>query len=170
METLNSGVAYLHEGLSEAEQKTVEQLFASGAVQVLVATSKLCWAMTSSSHLTVVMDTQFFDGRGHRCVCVFGVGKICAEGGEKVMEGSLFHRYVDYPVMDILQMLGRANRPLVDDNSERGARLEWRGGMAARVVFKTHSFIIPQVLQYSCVKVQRRSSTKSFCMNLCLWR
>lgn len=25
-------------------------------------------------------------------------------------------RYVDYPVTDILQMLGRANRPLIDDS------------------------------------------------------
>ena len=30
---------------------------------------------------------------------------------------SLF-RYVDYPVTDILQMIGRANRPLIDDSSE----------------------------------------------------
>lgn len=25
-------------------------------------------------------------------------------------------RYVDYPVTDILQMIGRANRPLIDDS------------------------------------------------------
>ena len=25
-------------------------------------------------------------------------------------------RYVDYPVTDIIQMLGRANRPLIDDS------------------------------------------------------
>ena len=30
---------------------------------------------------------------------------------------SLF-RYVDYPVTDILQMIGRANRPLIDDSSK----------------------------------------------------
>ena len=29
------GVAYLHEGLSEAETKIVEQLFNSGAIQVI---------------------------------------------------------------------------------------------------------------------------------------
>ena len=28
----------------------------------------------------------------------------------------MFCRYVDYPVTDILQMLGRANRPLIDDS------------------------------------------------------
>ena len=30
----------------------------------------------------------------------------------------IFSRYVDYPVTDILQMIGRANRPLIDDSSK----------------------------------------------------
>ena len=34
-ETLTYGVGYLHEGLTEMEIKVVEQLFSSGAVQVL---------------------------------------------------------------------------------------------------------------------------------------
>lgn len=29
----------------------------------------------------------------------------------------LVSRYVDYPVTDIIQMLGRANRPLIDDSN-----------------------------------------------------
>ncbi len=29
----------------------------------------------------------------------------------------IVYRYVDYQVTDILQMIGRANRPLIDDNS-----------------------------------------------------
>ena len=90
METLSNGVAYLHEGLSAMEKKVVEQLFSSGAIQVLVASRNLCWGMSVAAHLVVVMDTQFYDGRGHR--------------------------YVDCPVTDILQMIGLANRPLVDDS------------------------------------------------------
>jgi pre-mRNA-splicing helicase BRR2 len=27
------------------------------------------------------------------------------------------HRYIDYPVMDVLQMMGKACRPLEDENS-----------------------------------------------------
>ena len=34
-ETVGYGVAYLHEGLSEGETKIVEQLFNSGAIQVI---------------------------------------------------------------------------------------------------------------------------------------
>ena len=68
VETLSNGVAYLHEGLSESERKVVEQLFTSGAVQVLVSSRNLCWGMSVSSHLLIVMDTQYYDGRGHRWV------------------------------------------------------------------------------------------------------
>lgn len=91
IETISNGVAYLHEGLSDIERHVVQQLFATGAVQILVASRNLCWGMTVSAHLVVVMDTQYYDGRGHR--------------------------YVDYQVTDILQMIGRANRPLIDDSS-----------------------------------------------------
>lgn len=66
LETLSNGVAYLHEGLSDLERKVVEQLFTSGAIQLLVVSKSLCWGLTVSSHLVVIMDTQFYDGRGHR--------------------------------------------------------------------------------------------------------
>ncbi|XP_019848948.1 PREDICTED: U5 small nuclear ribonucleoprotein 200 kDa helicase-like [Amphimedon queenslandica] len=89
VETISNGIAYLHEGLTNIERRIVQQLFSSGAIQVLVASRNLCWGMGLSSHLVVVMDTQYYDGRGHR--------------------------YVDYPIADILQMIGLANRPLIDD-------------------------------------------------------
>ena len=66
IETLSNGVAYLHEGLSELERKVVEQLFTSGAIQLLVVSRNLCWGLGVSAHLVVIMDTQFYDGRGHR--------------------------------------------------------------------------------------------------------
>ena len=66
VETLSNGVGYLHEGLSDLEKKVVEQLFTSGAVQVMVVSRNLCWGINISAHLVVVMDTQFYDGRTHR--------------------------------------------------------------------------------------------------------
>lgn len=68
LETLSNGVAYLHEGLSDLERKVVEQLFTSGAIQLLVVSRSLCWGLGVSAHLAVIMDTQFYDGRGHRYV------------------------------------------------------------------------------------------------------
>jgi pre-mRNA-splicing helicase BRR2 len=35
-------------------------------MKVVVVSKGLCWALGMSSHLVVVMDTQDYDGRGHR--------------------------------------------------------------------------------------------------------
>ncbi|XP_078355159.1 U5 small nuclear ribonucleoprotein 200 kDa helicase-like, partial [Oculina patagonica] len=91
-ETVAYGVAYLHEGLSESETKIVEQLFNSGAIQVVVVSRNLAWAINMSAHLVIIMDTQFYEGK--------------------------IHAYVDYPVPDVLQMIGKANRPLLDDSGK----------------------------------------------------
>ena len=58
-------MAYLHEGLNDLERKIVEQLFSSGAVQVLVASRNLSWGMNVAAHLVVIMDTQYYDGKTH---------------------------------------------------------------------------------------------------------
>jgi pre-mRNA-splicing helicase BRR2 len=60
------------------------------AVQVVVATAATCWGMSSAAHLVVVCGTQMFDGTG--------------------IGGS------DYPVTDLIQMMGRASRPNIDDS------------------------------------------------------
>nr|CAI5865607.1 unnamed protein product [Callosobruchus analis] len=91
-ETLSQGVAYMHEGLSASDLRLVEQLFDSGAVQVAVVTRDLCWAVNIFSYLVVIMDTEFYNGK--------------------------IHAYEDYPITDVLQMVGRANRPLEDDDAK----------------------------------------------------
>ena len=88
-ETVSNGVAYLHEGLTELERRLVEHLFARGDVQVIVVSRSLAWGLGLSAHLVVIMDTQYYNGK--------------------------IHAYEDYPIPDVLQMLGRANRPQVDD-------------------------------------------------------
>lgn len=91
-ETLANGVGYLHEGLNETERKIVEQLFSSGAVQVMVVARDLAWGISANAHLVIVMDTQYYDGK--------------------------MHSYEDYPVPNVLQMIGKANRPLIDQEGK----------------------------------------------------
>ncbi|XP_068647248.1 DExH-box ATP-dependent RNA helicase DExH12-like [Aristolochia californica] len=87
--TLQHGVGYLHEGLTSLDQELVSHLFAAGLIQVCVATSSMCWGMSLSAHLVVVMGTQYYDGRENA--------------------------HTDYPITDLLQMMGHASRPLVDN-------------------------------------------------------
>ena len=57
--------------------------------QVLIATSTLAWGVNFPAHLVVVKGTEYFDGKTQH--------------------------YVDYPITDVLQMMGRAGRPQYDD-------------------------------------------------------
>lgn len=91
-ETLAQGVAYIHEGLSSSDHRIVEQLFDSGAVQIAVVTRDSSWGINISSYLTIIMDTQFYNGKNHS--------------------------YEDYTITDVLQMVGRANRPLEDSDAK----------------------------------------------------
>jgi replicative superfamily II helicase len=87
--TLVYGVGLHHAGLSDHDRSTVEELFVRGRIQVLVCTSTLAWGVNFPARLVVVKGTEFFDGKK---------GK-----------------YVDFPVTDVLQMMGRAGRPQFDD-------------------------------------------------------
>lgn len=87
-ESLSHGIAYYHEALSDSDKRIAESLFTQGAAQVMLVSRDCCWEVQSVAHLVIVMGTQFFEGREHR--------------------------YIDYPISDVLQMFGRAGRPLTD--------------------------------------------------------
>ncbi|KAJ4416368.1 Pre-mRNA-splicing helicase BRR2 [Gnomoniopsis sp. IMI 355080] len=87
-EALSHGVGYYHEALSKDDKRIVKYLYDNGAIQVLVASRDTCWELDCTAHLIIVMGTQYFEGREHR--------------------------YVDYPMTDVLQMFGKALRPSKD--------------------------------------------------------
>ncbi|KAK7419011.1 Pre-mRNA-splicing helicase BRR2 [Neonectria magnoliae] len=87
-EALSHGIGYYHEALSQSDKRIVKHLYDKGAIQVLVASRDVCWELDSTSHLVIVMGTQYFEGREHR--------------------------YVDYPLSDVLNMFGKALRPSKD--------------------------------------------------------
>ncbi|KAH9930429.1 Sec63-domain-containing protein [Epithele typhae] len=90
-ETLKHGIGYYHEALSKQDKRIVERLFQHGAIQVLIASKDTAWCLPVSSYMVIIMGVQYYEGKEHR--------------------------YVDYPVMDVLQMMGRACRPAVDQKS-----------------------------------------------------
>ncbi|KAK2782924.1 DEIH-box ATPase [Emmonsiellopsis sp. PD_33] len=92
-ESISHGIGYYHEALSVSDKRIVTHLFKIGAIQVMLASRDVCWEIDITAHLVIVMNTQFFDGREHR--------------------------YIDYPISEILQMFGKASRPL-EDRSGKG--------------------------------------------------
>uniref|UniRef100_A0A914P3C1 Helicase C-terminal domain-containing protein n=1 Tax=Panagrolaimus davidi TaxID=227884 RepID=A0A914P3C1_9BILA len=89
--TLPFGIGMHHAGLQPSERSTVERLFVEKKIQVLVATATLAWGINCPAHLVIVKGTEYFDGAQHK--------------------------YVDFPVTDVLQMIGRAGRPQFDDSA-----------------------------------------------------
>ena len=67
---------------------SVERLYLSGEIKVLVATATLAWGVNLPARLVIVKGTEYYDGKTSR--------------------------YVDYPLTDVLQMIGRAGRPGFD--------------------------------------------------------
>ncbi|KNZ72229.1 U5 small nuclear ribonucleoprotein 200 kDa helicase [Termitomyces sp. J132] len=90
-ETLKHGIGYFHEALDKQDKRIVQRLFDSGAIQVLVASKDTAWSLPVASYMVIIMGVQFYEGKEHR--------------------------YIDYPVMDVLQMMGHACRPREDERS-----------------------------------------------------
>ncbi|KAJ3318638.1 hypothetical protein HDU76_000778 [Blyttiomyces sp. JEL0837] len=88
--SLQFGIGLHHAGLVDSDRKLSEELFVNGKIQILIATSTLAWGVNYPAHLVVIKGTEFFDAK--------------SKG------------YVDFPITDVLQMMGRAGRPQFDDS------------------------------------------------------
>ncbi|OLL21933.1 Pre-mRNA-splicing factor brr2 [Neolecta irregularis DAH-3] len=83
-EALEHGIGYIHESLSKNDRHIVEHLYENRAFLVLLASREVCWSIKAVAHMVVIMGTQYYEGREHR--------------------------YIDYPLCDVLQMFGKAGR------------------------------------------------------------
>ena len=61
-------------------------------IQIIVVSRSLCWAVDLTCYLVVIMDTQFYSGK--------------------------HHAYHDYPLTDVMQMVGFAGRAGVDADAK----------------------------------------------------
>lgn len=86
------GIATYHENMADAERDLVEKLYMNGLITCVVATQATCWAMPMRAYLVVIAGTESYDGKDHR--------------------------YVEYAVTDVLQMVGVAGREGVDDRGQ----------------------------------------------------
>eukprot|EP01022_Parablepharisma_sp_SALTPOND_P017480 TRINITY_DN2801_c4_g1_i1.p1 TRINITY_DN2801_c4_g1~~TRINITY_DN2801_c4_g1_i1.p1 ORF type:complete len:2164 (+),score=294.83 TRINITY_DN2801_c4_g1_i1:1425-7916(+) len=90
---LTHGVGYLHDGLTNKDKQIVRELYERKHLQVLVVAYNLCWEISDLySYMGIVLDPQRYDGHEHR--------------------------YVEFSIPDMLQMLGRAGQPGVDESAK----------------------------------------------------
>ena len=112
--TITFGIGLHHAGLSSADREIVEKMFLDGKIKVLVATATLAWGVNLPAHLvrTSCIDQRlksFLLISRHPIVPLF---QVIVKGTE-YFDGKS-SRYVDYPLTDVLQMIGRAGRPGFD--------------------------------------------------------
>jgi len=86
------GFGIHHAGMTRADRTDVEDLFASGHIQVLVCTATLAWGVNLPAHTVIIKGTQVYSPE----------------------KGS----WVELSPQDVLQMLGRAGRPQFDTYGE----------------------------------------------------
>lgn len=86
------GVGIHHAGLTEGDRKVCEELFEQRKIQVLIATSTLAWGINLPAYYVIVKGTKYFHPQ--------------------------LKRYVDMPMTDILQMVGRAGRPQYEKSAK----------------------------------------------------
>ena len=79
-DSLSHGIGLYHEGLQPRDLSIVENLYNAGAIQVILSSRDVVWAMPLVAHLVIIMGTQFYIGREHR--------------------------YVDYPVVSLSNSIG----------------------------------------------------------------
>lgn len=82
------GFAIHHAGMSRADRNIVEEMFASGNLQVLVSTATLAWGVNLPAHTVIIRGTRVYSPE----------------------RGS----WTELSPQDVLQMLGRAGRPQYD--------------------------------------------------------
>ncbi|KTW29425.1 hypothetical protein T552_01377 [Pneumocystis carinii B80] len=82
---LTHGIGYYHEALSKSDKDIVKSLYKSRIIQILFASRDVAYSLGVTAHMVIIMGTQYFEGREHR--------------------------YIDYPISEILQMLGYAYQP-----------------------------------------------------------
>eukprot|EP00592_Proboscia_alata_P006048 CAMPEP_0194352806 /NCGR_PEP_ID=MMETSP0174-20130528/1245_1 /TAXON_ID=216777 /ORGANISM="Proboscia alata, Strain PI-D3" /LENGTH=2344 /DNA_ID=CAMNT_0039121105 /DNA_START=159 /DNA_END=7193 /DNA_ORIENTATION=- len=90
-QVISSGIGFLHDGMLPSDYSTVLDLYHDESLQILIVPFTLCWKLTNdtTAHLVIIMGTESYDGRERR--------------------------YIDHPIADLLQMMGKASRPRTND-------------------------------------------------------
>lgn len=110
--TLQFGIGLHHAGLSDYDRNLVERLYVEGKIQVLVATSTLAWGVNTPAHLVIVKGTEYYDAPSKYGNMNIYLSQAWLQRDTACYFGC--RRYVDYPITDVLQMMGRAGRPQFD--------------------------------------------------------
>ncbi|KAG9317584.1 Sec63-domain-containing protein [Chiua virens] len=88
----DNGLGIHHAGMLRSDRNLMERMFRERVIKVLCCTATLAWGVNLPAHAVVIKGTQLYDsGKGS---------------------------FVDLPVLDVLQIFGRAGRPGLESSGE----------------------------------------------------
>ena len=91
-QVLEAGIGFVYDGMKDADFKGILSLFRDGILPVLICPFNSCWKVNVSSYLVVIMGTETFEGKERR--------------------------HVDYPITDLLHIMGKASRQDIDSSGK----------------------------------------------------
>lgn len=80
------GIGYMYLGMDDNDKELTQEWYQQGHIKLLIVTVSMCFALSVRPYLTVIMDTQHYNGESS----------------------------VEYSLIDMLQMVGLTGRPLED--------------------------------------------------------
>ena len=91
-QVVKQGIGYVHDGMSDSDWEIIVDLYSDGILNLLVCPADLCWKLREVAHLVIIMGTETYDGRERK--------------------------YLDYPIADLLHMMGKASRQGIDSSGK----------------------------------------------------
>lgn len=82
LESLSYGIGFYNETLSNVQKNYIQTLFHEEKLGVMVVTKDECWSLTIRAPHVIIFGTEYYEGKDHK--------------------------YVDYPIANIIQMIGYA--------------------------------------------------------------
>jgi pre-mRNA-splicing helicase BRR2 len=68
-QTLEYGIGYYHDGMTEHEKDFIKKLYREGVIRVLIVIYQMSWSIDDlESHLVIILDAEFFNGQENRNV------------------------------------------------------------------------------------------------------
>lgn len=110
-----AGIAVHHAGLEPSDRRKIEDGFRTGSVMVIISTSTLAVGVNLPAHTVVVAGTKHWDGNG----------------------------MVEYPDLDMQQMVGRAGRPQFDTHGQvvimcdKQEEQKWRDAVESKTILES---------------------------------
>jgi pre-mRNA-splicing helicase BRR2 len=104
------GIAIYHENMSAAERDFIEKIYSLNLISCVICSRETCWSIPFRAYLVIIAGTELV----FYCFLFAFPQKKKKKKIDRYYDGKE-HRYIEYAIPDVLQMVGMAGRPGLDN-------------------------------------------------------